>query len=343
MPPHLRVRVRVTGRRGKQVAAGKTVQEVGREAAGTVQEAISASARRAGLEVEGLTAWTVGDLPREFSTAGPGGPVTGYPALVDARGRVDVRVLPSRVEQERAMRRGTRRLLLAGASVPSAGSLTDDWDSADRLALTRAPHGSLAALVLDVAAAVVDDVVARHGGPAWDAAGFERLEEAVARELPGGTAQQLRVVARILASTRQVEQAVTAVTSLQVLVVPHRRQGPPGAAGAAGLRGRHRRRPPARRPALPAGAAAPHRRCWAPTRTATPSTSGRCRSCRPSSSRPWRPSRADSPGREALAEVRWMLEELRVRLFAQSIGTPRPVSPQRVRKAIAAAPRARRA
>ena len=55
VPPHLRVRVRVTGRRGKQVAAGKTVQEVGREAAGTVQEAISASARRAGLEVEGLT------------------------------------------------------------------------------------------------------------------------------------------------------------------------------------------------------------------------------------------------------------------------------------------------
>ena len=123
VPPHLRVRVRVTGRRGKEVAAGKTVQEVGREAAGTVQEAISASARRAGLEVEGLTSWTVGDLPREFSTAGPGGPVTGYPALLDVRGRVDVRVLPSRIEQERAMRRGTRRLLLAGASVPSAGTL----------------------------------------------------------------------------------------------------------------------------------------------------------------------------------------------------------------------------
>ena len=46
---------------------------------------------------------------------------------------------------------------------------------------------------------------------------------------------------------------------------------------------------------------------------------------------------ADSPGREALAEVRWMLEELRVSLFAQSIGTPRPVSPQRIRKALAAA------
>ncbi len=40
-------------------------------------------------------------------------------------------------------------------------------------------------------------------------------------------------------------------------VLAHRRQGPPGPAGASGLRGRHRRRPAARRPALPARAAAP--------------------------------------------------------------------------------------
>jgi ATP-dependent helicase HrpA len=36
----------------------------------------------------------------------------------------------------------------------------------------------------------------------------------------------------------------------------------------------------------------------------------------------------------ALAEVRWMLEELRVSLFAQSLGTPSPVSEKRVLRAI---------
>ena len=336
VPPHLRVRVRVTGHRGKQVAVAKTVQEVGREAAGTVQEAISASARRAGLEVEGLAGWTIGDLPREFSTAGPGGPVTGYPSLVDVGGRVDVRVLPSAVEQRRSMRTGTRRLLLAGATVPSTASLTDDWDSAERLALTRAPHGSLAALVLDVAGAVVDDVVARNGGPAWDAAGFARLEEAVARELPVAVAQQLRVVGRILSSTRQVEQAVTAVTSLQVLssladVKEHlARLVRPGFVTDTGL---------ARLPDVQRYLRAllrrvevlgtdPHRdtqHLWQVQELQRELEAALA-------SVP-----ADSPGREALAEVRWMVEELRVSLFAQSIGTPRPVSPQRIRKAIAAA------
>jgi ATP-dependent helicase HrpA len=37
---------------------------------------------------------------------------------------------------------------------------------------------------------------------------------------------------------------------------------------------------------------------------------------------------------DAVTRVRWMIEELRVGLFAQGIGTPRPVSEQRVYKAI---------
>ena len=37
---------------------------------------------------------------------------------------------------------------------------------------------------------------------------------------------------------------------------------------------------------------------------------------------------------DPVARIRWMIEELRVSLFAQSVGTPRPVSEQRVYKAI---------
>ena len=37
---------------------------------------------------------------------------------------------------------------------------------------------------------------------------------------------------------------------------------------------------------------------------------------------------------DPVAQVRWMIEELRVGLFAQAVGTPRPISEQRVYKAI---------
>jgi ATP-dependent helicase HrpA len=42
---------------------------------------------------------------------------------------------------------------------------------------------------------------------------------------------------------------------------------------------------------------------------------------------------------QALGEVRWMIEELRVSYFAQSLGTRVPVSEERVRRAIAGARR----
>jgi ATP-dependent helicase HrpA len=41
--------------------------------------------------------------------------------------------------------------------------------------------------------------------------------------------------------------------------------------------------------------------------------------------------RAPSP---ALAELRWLIEELRVSYFAQTLGTPQPVSEKRVLRAI---------
>jgi ATP-dependent helicase HrpA len=41
-------------------------------------------------------------------------------------------------------------------------------------------------------------------------------------------------------------------------------------------------------------------------------------------------------GDDDVRAVRWMLEELRVSLFAQTLGTAGPVSEQRVRRALAA-------
>ncbi len=336
VPGHLRVRVKVTGEKGREVAAGKIVQDVGRVAAGTVREAISAAARSVGVEVDDLRGWTIGDLSRTFDGVGAGGPVTGYPALVDDGGRVNVRVLPSEVEQSRAMRAGTRRLLMAVVPVPSTADLTESWDTADRLALTRAPHASLAALMYDCVGAAVDDIVSRCGGPVWDAAGFDQLSAAVRRDLRGVTAEVLQVVARILASAREVEGAIkdtTTMAALPALTDAREHLGRlvhPGFVTAAGR---------SRLPDLQRYLRALLRRvegvATQPQRDAqhlwvVQEVEGE-----------WRAAMAatapDSHARDDLEQVRWMLEELRVSLFAQGIGTPRPVSPQRIRKALAAA------
>ncbi|MGF7235958.1 MAG: DUF3418 domain-containing protein, partial [Frankia sp.] len=37
---------------------------------------------------------------------------------------------------------------------------------------------------------------------------------------------------------------------------------------------------------------------------------------------------------EGLRDIRWMIEELRISLFAQALGTPRPISEQRIYRAM---------
>jgi ATP-dependent helicase HrpA len=44
-------------------------------------------------------------------------------------------------------------------------------------------------------------------------------------------------------------------------------------------------------------------------------------------------------GDEAVVAIAWMIEELRVSLFAQSLGTAYPVSVKRIERAIAAIPK----
>jgi len=44
--------------------------------------------------------------------------------------------------------------------------------------------------------------------------------------------------------------------------------------------------------------------------------------------------RAQLPPSDNLAEIRWMIEELRVNYFAQALGTPQPISDRRIYRAM---------
>ncbi len=112
-----------------------------------------------------------------------------------------------------------------------------------------------------------------------------------------------------------------------------RGRGHAAAGGPAHPPGLHRRGAPGPAPGLPAGSAAPPR----PARG--------CRGRRPHGHGPGRPPAGGVPppcrgapgGPDAdrgLTRVRWLLEELRVSLWAQDLGTSEPVSDARLRRAL---------
>jgi ATP-dependent RNA helicase HrpA len=338
VPDHLRMTFRVVDwapdRRGRGparvVGEGKDLDELKQRLAPRMRAAIAAAAP--GLERDQVTTWDLGTLPPVVEERRAGRVVRGFPALVDEGGMVAVRLLETEAEQAAAMRAGTRRLLLNAIPSPARFVLGRQTNQA-KLTLSRYRHGSATDLFADCLAAAADDLITANGGPAWDDAGFRRLLDAVRSELADTTLDVVNKVERILAVAGQVEARLADLTNpaFRSAVADVRTQLDalihPGWVTATGRQRladvlRYVRAILQRLDRLPGDHATDAARMDSIQRV---TTAWRQLTDLPPASR---------PPADALAEIRWMLEELRVSYFAQSLGTARPVSEKRVLREI---------
>ncbi|MGQ0626297.1 MAG: ATP-dependent RNA helicase HrpA [Sporichthyaceae bacterium] len=333
VPGHLRFTFAVQDNDARPLGTGKDLAALQDALAPQLAAAISAQA--AALEQTGLRTWpqtSGGVIPRRFDTVRAGAQVTGYPALVVEGGAVALRVLADPHLAEREMLAGTTALLLARASVPTKAVLATLPNTA-KLALAGAPHADGKALFADCASACVDAIVRSRGGPVWDAGSFELLEAAVRRELPVRMSEVLTDVVAVLRQAQTVDATLSRsagtppVLDMRAQYAGLIHPGFVAAAGAQRLRHLPRYlRGIARRLEL-LGKDAVREQARTATVTALAGEYAQLRA----RLAPYRRGDCD------VVEIRWMLEELRISLFAQSLGTPAPVSEKRIRKAMDAA------
>jgi ATP-dependent helicase HrpA len=112
LPNHLRMNVRVVDEAGEALATGRDVPALQQKYAGAAAVAFTRSTASGDWHRDGLKDWTWGDLPESVEL--PRGDVTlkGYPAVVDQREAVGLRLLDTPERAERETRRGLRRLFL---------------------------------------------------------------------------------------------------------------------------------------------------------------------------------------------------------------------------------------
>jgi ATP-dependent helicase HrpA len=333
LPAHLRMTFRVEDEQGRLVAEGPDLDALREQVRPRLQAELGAAT--AGLERHGLRAWTIGALPRSVELPGSGGTVRAYPALVDERDGVGVRVLDTPEAARAAMLAGTRRLLLLTVPSPLRDVQRRLGPSA-ALALAAAPHGDVRAVLEDALAATVDALVSEAGGPAWDEEGFARLRAHVAGRLAGETLRVVEQVARILDAARDVQARLERLTAAPLQDARRdverqlRRLVHPGFVAATGAGRlpdveRYLRAAARRLERLPDAAATDADRM-----RAVHELEGEVRRRLDA----WPRGR---PLPAALREAPWMLEELRVSHFAQGLGTRGPVSSKRIRRALAEA------
>ncbi|GIG34874.1 ATP-dependent RNA helicase HrpA [Cellulomonas pakistanensis] len=310
-----------------------------------------ATAALPGFDGADLDTWPAdlpgGALPERVETQDASGlTVRGYPALVEhgtgPAATVRVEVLADAGEQAVQHRRGLSRLLVRDVGL-AAGRVTSRWTGTQALTLAASPYPSTEALVADVQLAAVDRLLTEHlaGRPATAvrsadayaaARGFvrDRLEDAVHRVVQDLVA--------VLATARELDGAVRDTRSLALLgtVRDVREQGErlvhDGFVSETGAErlphlARYLRAAAHRLDKAAGNLARDEQLAWQ-VRDLEQLLGQTC--ARVTSRTPVPADLA------ALDEVRWLLEELRVSLFAQQLGTPVPVSEKRIRKALSA-------
>ncbi len=295
-----------------------------------------------------LTTWpdglTDGRLPATVSTdLGGGVVVRGYPAVVeeqDAKGKpvVALRVLADATAQARVHARGVRRLLLTETALQT-GRITSRWNGTQSLTLAASPYRNTDALVADLQLAAV--IALTSGGSGQpdaatirDAEAYEAARAFVRAHLEEHVHQVVGHVVAALTASRNLDAEIRASNSLALLntLTDLRDQ-------AAGLihDGFVSQTPPRRLPHLTRYLRAASYRLEKaqtnPNRDAE--LAWRVHDVEDAYQRAraaYVQGPADPVRAADLAEVRWLIEELRVSLFAQQLGTDGPVSEKRIRK-----------
>ncbi len=326
VPPHLRITFSAEDG-DTVVAVGKDLDAVRDLVGGRVRAAIADATPE--LERTGITRWDVGDLPRVVWSTVDGHRVAGYPALLDAGDHVSIRVFTRPEVADRIMPGGVRRLVLLTVPVGVKG-LERQVPTPVRLALAAVPEVTLGSLLRDVIVASADQVVTAHGGATWTEAGFDALVAAARAELRPAAdvalAEAGQVVVAAAAAERALDRAVAPALEASVADARAqlRRLVRPGFVTSSGTRrladlvryvqGIERR--------LEKVAADPVRdqQRIRQVRVVEDDYQKLLTALRPSQVTP------------RVVEVGWMLEELRVSTFAQSLGAKGQVSPKRITK-----------
>jgi ATP-dependent helicase HrpA len=331
LPDHLHMRFRVVDAAGKTLASGRDLAEIRAQLRQEVRGWF-ADVSNTPFHRDGITRWEFGDLPRRVQVARMGMKLEAFPALIDQGESAGLRLLDSPVAADRAMRAGARRLFMTQVR-NELQRLARTLPGMERMLVISATFGRGADFTEDLLSAIADRALFGDAGVTIRAqAEFVEKAEAGWRHLPVAAGEIAELAKAIMNGYHAAHAALSHEfpPSARPAAIDMRDQlgqliYPGFLAATPFIRLRELPRylqgiTVRRRKLMNAGVAA-DARAMSEVQPLWDAYKERALEHR-------RQEIFDS----ALEEVRWMIEELRVSLFAQELKTPMRISATRIRK-----------
>lgn len=322
----LRMRIAVIGDDGRELAVGRDLLALQAEQGAGADADLRRHSTEAGLEVEGLTDWSFGELPETVTvTAG----VRAWPALVDEGDSAGIRLFSEPETAAAAMRSGVIRLLIL-AQQRNIRQLDRRLPRRDAMSLMYVPLGDPAALFDQIHQLAIERAHLDEGWLPRDRKAFDTALQRGRSRLASCMDEVAALAARVLEDWHDLRRVLDDTTSpafrdavddirawLDELLTPEFLVTVP--APWRDSLSRYLRAERQRLAQLQGNVERDRHRIaelaeWRSRLAALADAS-------------------TSRHRDAIVRCRWLLEEYRVSLFAQELGTLLPVSPKRLRQA----------
>lgn len=331
LPAHLKITYRAVDHRNRKLNENCDLHELKESLKEKVQETLSQVADD-DIEQRDLHTWSFGELPKVYQQKRGGFEVRAYPALVDKKDSVEIKLFETEQEQLGAMRAGQRRLILLNVPSPIK-YLHANLPNKSKLGLYFNPYGKVLDLIDDCIACGVDKLIEERGGMVWEPQAFEALKEHVRAELGDTVVEIAKQVETILTTAyninKRLKGKVDFTMAFALSDVKAQIEGLifSGFATECGWK---------RLPDILRYMRAIERRM---EKLPTDPNKDRLHMLKIESvANKYKELLNKIPKGMAIPdnvrEIRWMLEELRVSYFAQQLGTPYPVSDKRIINAI---------
>lgn len=360
LPAHLRINYAAVNKRGKIVDSDRDLDALRQRQAGQISTSVRKAAEKSaaahgrgsapagrgktgagnkgdagdgaagtGHEATEWTAETIGDIPAEVQTTVDGQDMTAYPALEATPHGVRVKYHPTKAAADTGMFGATLKLLLKATNVKPQ-QMVKGLPLQQRVAVDNYPHGGAQGLVNDCQVAATRDLLVEEGGPVRSPKEFAALRDKITPKVAGRVRQYVVALAPGLVEYGKVAEELKswdgpAIEDMQrqlAFLLPANAVTVHGIGNLKHLP----RYVQAMRVRLEEMDIDPNKDAdrQAEIDEAKAVINHKLRSL-PSGAR----------NSKAVKDLYWMIQEMRVSLFAQRLGTARPASLRRIQKAAA--------
>ncbi|WP_209328631.1 ATP-dependent RNA helicase HrpA [Pseudoalteromonas sp. PA2MD11] len=330
LAPHLRLQFEVRDEHDKLLARGLNLSKLKAQLQGKVTDTLSKVAEK-GIEKADLTEWSFGELPSSYVKKQGQYEIKAFPALVDKKDSAAVELFDNEHKAQQAHQQGLRRLVLLNVPSPIK-YLQQNLPNKSKLGLYFNPFGKVNDLIDDCIAAAVDSLLTKYGN-IRTADAFEKAKEQIRGELGDTVVEIATQVEQVLSIAHGLNKRMKGRVDLTMITAHGDIKSQLQSLVFKGFVSQHGA---AKMTDLIRYLKAIERRL-----EKLPVDPNRDRLCVLELEKVAEQYQKlankipkGMPIPEEISAIFWMQQELRVSLFAQTLGTPYPVSAKRVLNAI---------